>query len=784
MKSITKLMVVAMLLVAALVVAPATAARTVGDGGNVFIGEEDLSFTAPPSETVTQWVHYSDPTAGTIDKTLTATGGVIDELNKGIPTGSYYVFTDAASADPANRTTAAGYVNVQEPRATLDVVIDDATRKDSVNGKSVTKNTVLAFKLGNNVDTAVSAGINIDLTLPGGGVTNTFGGPADNLKLIASGTTQYVSPISLTNAEAGTYTAVAKWAKATDFYGKGFDSNSVTFDVATKELAITSNKDSLVRGNSFTVTVAGESNTVYYLYVRDAGVPSNWNYPWMIPQNGVDFTTNIPARFVPNIPGNAMANVTTTAAGTRTVQFNTDNSVKDQSFTIRVQDVTDENKYDDVKVRIEAGSVTITTSGTGTYYIGEEITLSGTNTEADMVYLFMTGPNLASSGVKLETPSQRVKTGDPNNFTTTDVEADDTWSKKWNTAGLPLDAGSYTIYAVSADVEKDDLSDAKYATASISLRSGFITATVSGATVAKGDKLIISGTAQGNPDNVRVWIFGKNYYGTPNSRALNAESVPVESDGTFEHELDSSATKDLAGGQYFVVVQHPMGDNFGVDPNDPAPGWINGPFGSGITAVELTNLQAPNAASALINALDSPNIPDTYVKLTFVVEEAVISIDPIGTKEAGSKFTITGTTNLAVGDTLIVDVTSAAFQPGEKTEASAFSGFGGSTIVEKGDGTNTWSFEVDATGFKPDEYIVKVEAIEAGKTATALFDMVEATETPPAEVTTAPEGEVTTAPPEGETTTAEPTTPPTPGFGALVALAGLGAVAFLVLRRK
>jgi PGF-CTERM protein len=200
--------------------------------------------------------------------------------------------------------------------------------------------------------------------------------------------------------------------------------------------------------------------------------------------------------------------------------------------------------------------------------------------------------------------------------------------------------------------------------------------------------------------------------------------------------------------------------------------------------VRLTGLQAPAAASALINLLDSPNIPDTYVKLTFVVDEPVITIDPIGTKEAGSKFTITGTTNLAVGGTLNVEVTSAAFQPGAKTEASAFSGTGGSAIIEKGDGTNKWSFEVDATEFKPDEYIVNVEHIESDKTATALFDMVEVTETtPPAgEVTTPPAGEVTTPP--ADETPAEPTTPPTPGFGALVALAGLGAVAFLVLRRK
>jgi len=200
--------------------------------------------------------------------------------------------------------------------------------------------------------------------------------------------------------------------------------------------------------------------------------------------------------------------------------------------------------------------------------------------------------------------------------------------------------------------------------------------------------------------------------------------------------------------------------------------------------VTLTGLQAPNAATALISALDSPNIPDTYVKLTFVVEEPQLFIDPISTKEAGSKFTITGTTNLAVGGTLVIDVTSAAFQPGAKTEASAFTGTGGSAIIEKGDGMNKWSFEVDATTFKPDQYIVTVESIEARKTATTLFDMVEATEkptTPPAgEVTTPPAGETTT-PPAAETTT-EPA--PTPGFGALVALAGLGAVAFLVLRRK
>jgi len=763
MKSMTKLMVVAMVLAAALVVAPAAAREITTSGANIYVGEEEVNFNATAYPGAVRLVHYTDRTAEATDKIFTLVGGNVTEFTPGIPTGTYYLDTGTKAGELAS-------FNVQNPEATLDVVLDNS-RKDSVNGKSVTKNTVLAFKLGTNVDTTVNARINIDLTLPGGGVTNNFS--TVGLTRVATGATVYVDPISLLDAEAGTYTAVAKWDKKTDFYGKGYDSKAVTFEVTSKDLAITSNKDSLVRGNSFTVTITGESNTVYYLYVKDAG---SVNYPWMIEQNGVNFTTNVAAGV--NVPPKAQANVTTNAAGTRSVQFKTDQNTKDQSFTIRVENPVDtKGKYDEVKVKVEAGSVTITSSGTGTYYIGEEITLSGTNTEGKKVYLFMTGPNLASSGVNIERPDLRVKTGEGNS-TQVNVEADDTWSKKWNTAGLSLDAGSYTIYAVSADRDKDDLSKAKYSTASISLRSGFITATTSGATVAKGDKLTISGTAQGNPDNVYVWIFGKNFYGTPNSRDLHAESVPVESDGTFEYELESGDTKDLAGGQYFVVVQHPMRSTSSINFDSNGTIW-----GDGITKVDLSNLQAPAAASALINALDSPNIPDTYVKLTFVVDEPNIFIDPIGTKTAGSKFTITGTTNLAVGDTLNIDVTSAAFQPGQKTEASGFSGTGGSAVVQKGDGVNTWSFEVDATSFKADQYIVKVESIDAGKSATTLFNVVAAdvTTQPAGNVTTQPAGNVTTT---VTTTTTTEATPTTPGFGALVALAGLGAVAFLVLRRK
>ncbi|HQD27621.1 MAG TPA: PGF-CTERM sorting domain-containing protein, partial [Methanoculleus thermophilus] len=350
---------------------------------------------------------------------------------------------------------------------------------------------------------------------------------------------------------------------------------------------------------------------------------------------GDDNTTEDFSKYAPGL-NYTQAWIETDAGGTRTVQFNTTPDTDDRQFTIRVQDPNDKNKkYDEVKVRVEKGAVTITASGTGTYYIGEEITLEGTCTEGDKVYLFITGPNLPSDGANPLKPGEPVIDRYGNlNFLVVDVEPDDTWSEKWNTADIEgtLDAGGYTIYAVSAPVDKSDLSDAEYDTISIQLRSGFISATSSGAVVAKGDDLKLTGVAQGDPSEVYIWIFGKNYYGEPGKLYVRSESV--EDDGTFEYELKGSQTKELSAGQYFVVIQHPMSHGFEVD-GDETTGNITA---LGMNPVKITNLQAAAAANALIKALDSPNIDDTYVKLTFVVEEPRILIDPIGDVPAGSTF--------------------------------------------------------------------------------------------------------------------------------------------------
>jgi PGF-CTERM protein len=510
------------------------------------------------------------------------------------------------------------------------------------------------------------------------------------------------------------------------------------------------------------------------------------------------------------------------------VQLSTNAYTKDQKFTVRVErdnggvgypnftativpnaasyawgaaagGYTRSVKSDEVDVTVQKGTVTIVAAGDQSYYLGEEIKFSGTNTETKTVYLMISGPNIgAANGAMLATPSTTCADLNTATFTTASVLADNTWSYKWGTANVPLDAGTYTVYAVSAARSKPNVGNATYGTVSIVIKKPFVSATASQSTVAKGDKFDITGTAEGNPSpGVQIWMLGKNYVGPATN---NIVQQTVSSDATFKYEVTKSATKDLASGQYFIVVQHPMYNNRLDITYTQATGAVNNLItnggvglivfylrGTGVLAA-VGALQGSDAAEALVNAINSPDIDDTYTKLSILIEEPVINVDKVGDRYVGEKFTITGTTNLAVDDQILVEVVSSSFKPTQKTQSGEFSGATGTVkVVKATDGANKWSLDVDASTFKPDEYIVKAAAVEQDATGTALFNVLEGTR-PVATVTT----KATTAAPVVTTavttaalvTTAAPTKAPTqPGFGALVALIGLGAVALLVVRR-
>ena len=94
-------------------------------------------------------------------------------------------------------------------------------------------------------------------------------------------------------------------------------------------------------------------------------------------------------------------NISLDQTGTRTVQFSTTNWTKAQQYTIRVeQDFANPTgyKYDEVNVQVQQGAVTIVAAGSQSYYLGEEVQFSGTNTESQDTYLYITGPNLPTQG--------------------------------------------------------------------------------------------------------------------------------------------------------------------------------------------------------------------------------------------------------------------------------------------------------------------------------------------------------------------------------------------------
>jgi PGF-CTERM protein len=656
---------------------------------------------------------------------------------------------------------------------------------------------------------------------------------------------------------AGTYTV---WAESllnnmkdtyrnagADYTGKTV-SQTYTVTLVSDTVKIEANKDSVVRSKPFSVTVTGKPSTTYHVWVKGTSTMSGTydDQPPMIGANqagvvkenpflvglgvveplngGYVFQNSGGLRIIDDVATgagtaatvalgngtNEYANVTLSTSGTRTVEFITTNWTKAQKYTIRVeQTFGTQVKSDEVDVNVEKGAVTIVAAGDQSYYLGEEIKFSGTNTETTTTYLFIIGPNLVTTGSQIQSADPRnfpVLDQQPNTFQTADVLGDNTWSWKWGTSNVALDAGTYTVYAVSGPRIKTQsaLATVAYGTVSIIIKKPFVSATASQSTVAQGDRVFITGTAEGNPSKgVQIWILGKNF--------VVKAAQSVNSDASFTYEVKKETTAGMYAGQYFVVVQHPMQNNiFDVDA-EHATGMIG--IGTGVSDNYVVNkqlqgknqsgtivstnsrifklegpgsLQGSDAAEALVEGINDANVDDTYTKLQFLVEVPVIRVDPIGDKHVGDKFTITATTNLAVDDEVLVEVYSSSFKPTQKSQSGEFSGATGTVKVTKGDsGLNKISFDIDSSTFKPDEYLVQENAVLQQATGTALFNVLEG-----AAPTVAPTVVVTTVAPTAVQTTVVATTVPvtptptkSPGYGALIALIGLGAVAFIVVRR-
>jgi PGF-CTERM protein len=277
-------------------------------------------------------------------------------------------------------------------------------------------------------------------------------------------------------------------------------------------------------------------------------------------------------------------------------------------------------------------------------------------------------------------------------------------------------------------------------------------------------------------------VLGKNF--------VKYYTTSVNSDGTYSYDISSGDTQNLAAGQYAIFVQSPMYNGiFDVYPsNDLLQVLGNYPNAGNVL---FTIGQTADSAAALKQALDNPGIDDMYTMIQFTVGQPTINIPPITQHMIGDKFTISGTTNLAVSDNILINIISSSFKPTDKTQSGAFSGIGGNTTVVAGPsgGLNTWTFSVDTSNFKADEYLFQASSVETSASSSTSFNVVPYVAPTPTPAPTPVPTVATPVPTPIPTTivTTVPTSVPTtksPGFGSLVAITGLIGVAFLVTRRK
>ena len=261
--------------------------------------------------------------------------------NVGSNYGTYYLA--ASWADVSDDTP---YINIWYPELSLQAELTTnpntgASAGDSIDGKTINKDTTVSFlinapKVGPayyNSTTVTGATAKIVFTTPVFGKTTAFGDEIFSSVLLTGSQTLAGFTSAGNDAAAGTYTAQAEYVSPEYFANYAEKSNTISFTLKSTTLSIKADKDSVIRSNPFTVTISGDSKTEYAVFIENAD-PNDVNPSILANQSGWKYNIAYGAVFE------------TDAAGARTVQFNTASDTDDQTYTIRVEKVSDRSDYD------------------------------------------------------------------------------------------------------------------------------------------------------------------------------------------------------------------------------------------------------------------------------------------------------------------------------------------------------------------------------------------------------------------------------------------------------
>ncbi|HJK74952.1 MAG TPA: hypothetical protein O0X59_00915 [Methanocorpusculum sp.] len=298
-------------------------------------------------------IKYSEGTNPTAVNTISGANGVF-YLTESVVNGQYgaYYYGGDKPGDNSNDQ----YIYIWYPEISLQAElttnsVTGATSGDSIDGKTINKDTLVSFLINSpQVAPALDVTAKIVFTTPSGGQTTVFGesftNDLDDIPL--SGTQTIVGGMTIgTNAEPGTWTAQAEYLTA-PFKDYAKKSNTVTFTVQSTGLTLSAAKDSVIRSNPFTVTIQGDSQMVYFVYLD--GASASDNNPTLQPgQSGMKLQNASEINFLPaTIRGSALVDNTepklantwgyfeTDASGKRTIQYNTFEYTEDKTYTVKV----------------------------------------------------------------------------------------------------------------------------------------------------------------------------------------------------------------------------------------------------------------------------------------------------------------------------------------------------------------------------------------------------------------------------------------------------------------
>ena len=772
--------------------------KQVDSSDTIYIGEQGLGFNMTGAGTYTDTVTLEavdEDIADTLSLSATYTVPSVDE-------GKYYYDVDSSGTFNTNDT----YIFVKEAKITGDILLNNAAQ-DSIVGKSVPTSADIVFKAELNFGGGKIPGaqFKIELTDPDGVVIETIDGQALTNLDATLGTTIYVGDktaggtitapeyvggaMSLVNIDTGTYKVKIKTDK-TDCNMLDISSPEYTFTIRSEEVAIEAIEDTIGVGEDMQVKVNGNPKDWYYLIVTGIKrvAPTETSVAPEIkdtadvkardPGCAVGAVCAYPATATEITETNLAAWIQTGSDGVADVKIDT-TGADDRTYTIKVYETTfvlnpdvaggptyDEDADvadsplttddDEAKIKVEEAKVTfdIPTS----VMIGEEIDIKGSITAGDRIDLIIKDHEMVPGG-----------NDEP-------VDENNEFEVKWDTSGYTT--GSYTIEGYIDETtavllaDYDDIDDDGKTT--IRLVEPGLTAKQLRDVVAEDDDYVFEGIATGVDDVDYILIGPKGWKSGTVASLVNGLLVSSTSVSDNEFSEEETMTEDLETGAWIALILAPGRDGV-YETGDVAGGLAIGSFGGLIAGKN----QAQILAIIRDQTVDEAGSDDLLEELRFKVESPYVRLDPIASVAKGEPLNVSGVTNKEP-ETIItistfagpVDLPIALAEVEWPTpDEGVFSG-----SIDTSDAVlGTYTIEADDGDGNTDTKDVEIVTAVPTVAPTAPEPTVEPTEAPTA-VPTAPEP---TVEPTEEPTPTEP-----PGFEAIFAIAGMLAIAYLVLRRR